>query len=88
MSDNGLIQEKADIPVVSYKEWLLTFLILLIPFANIVMPFVWAFGGNANPSKANYFKAQLTFVCIMFVLAIVFWGMIFAFFSQMMYKGY
>ncbi len=55
--------------VVSLKEWLITMLILCIPIVNIIMPFVWAFGSNTNPSKANFFKAQL----IMAVVGIILW---------------
>ena len=54
---------------VSMKEWLITLLILSIPFVNLVMIFVWAFGGGANPSKANFFKAQL----ILLLIGIVAW---------------
>lgn len=54
---------------VSMKEWLITLLILCIPIVNLVMPFVWAFGGGSNPSKANFFKAQL----IMILIGIVMW---------------
>lgn len=57
-------------PVVTVKEWMLTFLILLIPIVNIVMMFVWAFGGG-NPSKANYFKASLLWAAIVIVIYIV-----------------
>lgn len=47
--------------VVTTKEWIITMLILLIPVVNIVMTFVWAFGSNTKPSKANYFKASIIF---------------------------
>lgn len=57
-------------PVVSIKEWLLTNLILMIPLVNIVMTFVWAFGSNTNPNKANYFKAALILFVIYLVLAV------------------
>ena len=67
-------------PVVSVKEWLLTNLILMIPLVNIVMMFVWAFGSNTNPNKANYFKAALILFAIVMaiylVLAVVFLGSI------------
>ena len=51
-------------PIVSVKEWLITNLILMIPLVNIVMTFVWAFGSNTNPNKANYFKASLILFAI------------------------
>ena len=57
-------------PVVSVKEWLLTNLILMIPLVNLMMIFVWAFGPNTNPNKANYFKAALILFAIYLVLAV------------------
>ena len=57
-------------PVVSVKEWLLTDLILMIPLVNLMMIFVWAFGPNTNPNKANYFKAALILFVIYLVLAV------------------
>lgn len=68
---NGQNQiDQPQAPVVSIKEWLLTNLILMIPLINIVMTFVWAFGSNTNPNKANYFKAALILFVIYLVLAV------------------
>ncbi|HAS72701.1 MAG TPA: hypothetical protein DCS67_00985 [Clostridiales bacterium UBA8960] len=58
--------------VVTVKEWIITMLILMIPLVNIVMVFVWAFGGGANASKANYFKAML----IIWLVGIVLWFLV------------
>lgn len=55
---------------VSVKEWLITFLILIIPIVNIVMLFVWAFG-DGKKSKQNYFKAYLIWLAIIIVLYIL-----------------
>ena len=44
---------------VSVKEWLLTYLILLIPCVGTIMLFVWAFSSSEKKSKSNYFKAIL-----------------------------
>jgi predicted metal-binding membrane protein len=65
-------QNNYAVPVVSTKEWLISMLIMLIPIVNIVMIFVYAFGGNSNPSKANYFKASLIMACIGLVLWLLF----------------
>ncbi len=62
--------------VVSMKEWIITMLILMVPLVNIVMPFVWAFGSNTNPSKANYFKAMLIMAAIWIVIWFLFAGAI------------
>lgn len=58
--------------VVSVKEWIITILILMIPLVNIVMPFVWAFSSNTNPSKANYFKAFLIMMVVWIIIMMVF----------------
>ena len=57
-----------DTSVMSLKQWLITFLILLIPCASIVMPFVWAFRSNENLNRRNFFRALLIFVPIMYAL--------------------
>jgi len=43
----------------SVGDWVKTLLLLMIPLANIILMFVWAFGENVNISKKNFFKAQL-----------------------------
>lgn len=55
----------------SVKEWIVTMLIMFIPFAAFVMPFVWAFGSSAKKSKSNYFKAMLIIMGIFIALYIV-----------------
>lgn len=50
----------------SLKEWLITDLLLMIPCANLILIFVWAFSSNEKKSKSNFFKAQLIFTgCIL-----------------------
>ncbi|MBD5543540.1 MAG: hypothetical protein HDR01_04655 [Lachnospiraceae bacterium] len=53
-------------------EWLITYLILLVPCVNIVMMFVWAFSKNEKKSKSNFFKVQLIVVGVMVVLYFAF----------------
>lgn len=60
---------------VTVANWMVTFLLLCIPFVNIIMIFVWAFGG-AEVSKSNWAKATLLWMLISIVLAVV-WGFIF-----------
>lgn len=52
-------------------EWMISLLIMMIPCANIIMAFVWAFSDKEKKSKSNFFKAQLIFIGIYFVLFIV-----------------
>jgi len=58
-------------PPMRLGEWLITRLLLLIPFVNIVLIFIWAFGSNVNPSKKSYFQAELIWAAISIVLMIV-----------------
>ncbi|MBR1736002.1 MAG: hypothetical protein IJ736_03145 [Firmicutes bacterium] len=59
-------------PTVSVKEWLITFLIMFVPVVNIIMIFLWAFGGGVSPTKANLFKLSLIVSAIVFILYILF----------------
>ena len=62
--------------VVTLKEWLLSMLLLLIPFANIILPFYWAFASGVKKSKQNFFRAQLIFRAISLGLVILSWSLI------------
>lgn len=56
---------------ISVKEWIITYLIMFVPFVNLVMMFVWAFGSNTKRSKSNYFKAMLIIIGIFIVIYII-----------------
>ena len=56
---------------VSFGDWMITMVIMLIPCVNIVMMFVWAFSSTTNKSKSNYFKATLVWMLITIVLSIL-----------------
>ena len=62
--------------IVSIGDWIVTFILMVIPIVNFVMLFVWAFGGNVSESKANWAKARLIFMLIGFVIVILFWSSI------------
>ena len=49
---------------VSIGNWIGSYFLLLIPVVNIILLFVWAFGGTAFRSKANWAAASLIFVVI------------------------
>jgi len=57
-----------DNQTVTTGNWVLTLLITLIPVVNIIMLFVWAFGGGTQPSKANWAKASLIWLAIFIVI--------------------
>jgi hypothetical protein len=74
------------------KDWLITFLLLLIPFANIVLPFVWAFGSDVNKSKKTFFQAALIWAAIItgiYILLFLLFASVFVnFFNDLSYRSY
>lgn len=56
---------------VTVGNWLLTSLLMCIPFVNIILLFVWAFGNNTPISKANWAKAALIWALISIVLYVL-----------------
>lgn len=57
---------------VTLGDWMVTILLSAIPIVNIIMLFVWAFGSDTNPSKANWAKASLIWMLIGIVLVVLF----------------
>lgn len=53
---------------ITLGEWMLTLLIAAIPIVGFVMLFVWGFGSGTNPSKANWAKAALLWMAILFAV--------------------
>ena len=58
----------------SIGDWLITSLIFAIPIVGFIMLFVWGFGSNTQPSKANWAKASLIMIGISIVLSFLFLG--------------
>ena len=56
--------------IMSVKEWIGTILLLVIPIANIVLLFVWAFGGEVKQSKRNFSRAYLILAGILLAIYI------------------
>lgn len=56
--------------VMSVKDWLLTFVVMMIPIVNLVMMIIWAIKAE-NPSKRNYFIASWIMFAIMIVLYLI-----------------
>ena len=67
---------------VTIKEWIIVFIITAIPLVNIVMLFVWAFGGNANKSIESWAKASLLMFLFTIVLVVIM-GLLFGLFYKM-----
>ena len=59
-------------------DWMVTILISSLPIVNIIMLFVWAFGGQAKINKSNWAKASLLWVAIWVVIHILMMTLFFA----------
>jgi hypothetical protein len=57
---------------ITVGDWMITLLIMAIPIVNLVMLFVWGFGSGTHPSKANWAKASLIWMAIIFAIYILF----------------
>lgn len=62
-------------------QYLVMFLILMIPIVNIIMPFVWAFG-DTNVNKKNLARAMLIMMAIGIIFAILFSSVVGAIYSS------
>ncbi len=56
---------------VTVGQWMLTLFLLIIPVANIILTFVWAFSKGVKPSKRNFCKAMLVFELIGIIVGVV-----------------
>lgn len=70
---------------VSLGEWIVSMLLMLVPCANIILMFVWAFSKTEKKSKSNYFKATLIFSGIILALYIIMMILIVIFAAAMAY---
>ena len=59
-----------DTSVMSVKDWLKCFLLMLIPCASIILPFIWAFSSTGNVNRRNLFRAMLIMMAIVFAIYI------------------
>ncbi|MGG4444033.1 hypothetical protein [Brevibacillus fortis] len=58
--------------VMTMKDWIIVSLFMMIPIANIVLLFMWAFGSDGNLNRKNFAKASLLFMAILLGLYFVF----------------
>ena len=74
--------------VMSTKDWIITLLIVALPFIGLIMLFVWGFGSGTNPNKANFAKASLIWTAVIIVLYIIFFVIFGASLMRNMGAGY
>ena len=63
-------------PVMTVGKWLVTYLLLMIPIANIILMIVWAVSDSENPNRKNWAIAMIIIWAISLVLVAFFWGAI------------
>lgn len=63
---------------------MISLLIMMIPCANLIMAFVWAFSDKEKKSKSNFFKAYLIYMGISALLSMVSFFIFGALISQIM----
>ncbi len=51
-------------------------LLMIVPILNIILLFVWSFGGSVNPNKKNFARASLILCAIGLILFILAGGVI------------
>ncbi|MBC8256933.1 MAG: hypothetical protein H8E85_06440 [Candidatus Marinimicrobia bacterium] len=68
------VNESPQYTPISVGEWVITTIILAIPIVGFIMLFVWGFGSNSQPSKANWAKATLIMIAVSIVLTFIFLG--------------
>ena len=77
------INESTQYVPLTVGDWIITSIILAIPIVGFIMLFVWGFGSNTQPSKANWAKATLIMIGISFVIMLLFFGSIFGVFINL-----
>ncbi len=58
-------------PPLSVGQYIIMWVLQLIPLVGIIMLFVWAFSSTENPNKRNYARAILLISLIVIVLYII-----------------
>ena len=53
------------------REWVVTILLLCIPFLNIILIIYWAVSSSSNLCRKNFCIAYLVLFLIMFIISIV-----------------
>lgn len=71
---NGMVNTQP----VTMGEWIIVYLVSMIPCLNIIMLLIWGFGAGTKQSKKTFCRAQLIIIAVVTVIMIVFYGAIIA----------
>ncbi len=74
--------------IMTLGQYLVVFLLMMIPIANIVLLFIWSFGDSAGPNKKNLAKAMLIMWGIGIALGVIFGGVFSSILGSLMYYTY
>lgn len=66
-----VVQPPVKNETVTVGQWMLTMFLLILPVANIILTFVWAFSKGVKPSKRNFCKAMLIYELIAIGISVI-----------------
>ncbi|GHA02731.1 hypothetical protein DC083_09700 [Ignatzschineria ureiclastica] len=59
-------------PVMTTKDWVITWIIFIIPVVGFIASIVWAIDGK-NPNRTNFFRAYwIVSIAVIIILAILY----------------
>lgn len=70
--NQGFGMQQPIAPVMTLGNWIVTYLLLMIPLVNIILVIVWAVSKTENPNRKNWAQAMLIFWAVALVLWLAF----------------
>jgi len=58
--------------VMSTKDWVITYLLMMIPCVGLILTIIWAFGDTGNLNRKNYARAFLIIILIGIAFSILY----------------
>ena len=71
-----MVNEHADTRPMTVGGWMLTLLVLAIPFVNLVMYLIWALSGAGNLNRRNFCRASIYWFLIILGLYVLFLALV------------
>ena len=70
-TDYPIEREQEQTSPLALRDWMLTLLVLAIPFVNVIMYVVWAFNRSGNVNRRNFCMASLIWILIILVIGLI-----------------
>ena len=67
-----------DTSVMSVGQWVVTYLVMMIPCIGLIMTIVWAASSTGNLNRRNYCRAYLILIAVILVLTVILFAVMFA----------